>query len=101
MTKLEIAKQIIKQHFNSADCGLFSTLNLVGDPMTTIYSKDGLQIDICYYYAYFEVFGLDDEDFKQLYRFYESMQKEAYESTLNEVLEHGLVDITSTEREEE
>lgn len=76
MTKLEIAKQIIKQHFSSAECGLFNTRNLVGDPMTTIYSKDGLQIDICYYYSYFEVFGLDDEDFKQLVRFYESIQKE-------------------------
>lgn len=86
MTKLEIAKQIIKQHFKSAECGLFNTRNLVGDPMTTIYSKDGLQIDICYRYSYFEVFGLDDKAFKQLIRFYESIQKKVYESLLKEIL---------------
>lgn len=73
MTKLEIAKQVIKQHFESADCGLFNTRNFVCDPMTTIYSKDGLQIDICYRYSYFEVFGLDDEDFERLTEFYGSM----------------------------
>lgn len=87
MTKLEIAKQVIKQHFESADCGLFDTRNLVGDPMTTIYSKDGLQIDICYRYRYFEVFGLDDESFEQLARFYKSLQREVYESILKEVYE--------------
>ncbi len=37
------------------------------------YSKDGLQIDICYRYRYFEVFGLDDEDFERLTEFYGSM----------------------------
>lgn len=73
MAKLEIAKQIIKQYFKDAECGLFDTRNLVGDPMVTIYSKDGLRIDICYYYGYFEVFGLDDEAFEQLASFYRSL----------------------------
>lgn len=76
MTKLEIAKQIIKQHFKDANCGLYDTRNFVGDPMTTVYSKDGLQIDICYRYNYFEVFGLDDKAFGQLAEFYGSMLRE-------------------------
>lgn len=70
MNKLEKAKEIIKENFSLSDCGLFNTRNLVGDPMSTIYDEDGLIIDICYYYSYFEVFGLTDEEFEELKKFY-------------------------------
>lgn len=74
MNKLEIAKEVIKRNFEQGECGLFDSRNLIGDPMTTIYNHDGLTIDICYYYEYFEVFGLTKEEFKELCSFYEELK---------------------------
>ena len=70
MSKLEIAKKIIDRYYKYACCGLFNSRNTVGDKMYTIYSEDGLTIDICYGYAYFEVFGLDDDEFEELCDYY-------------------------------
>lgn len=74
MNKLEKAKEIIKENFSLYDCGLFNTRNLVGDLMSTIYDEDGLTIDVSYYYSYFEVFGLTNEEFKELRKFYAYLQ---------------------------
>ena len=71
--KLEIAKKVIKDNFYSADCGIFKSRNISGDPMITIYKKDGLTIDICYHYSYFEVFGLSDDEFKILEEYYNQL----------------------------
>ena len=70
MDRLEKAKEIIKENFSLYDCGLFNTRNLVGDPMSTIYDEDGLTIDVCCRYSYFEVFGLTDKEFEELKKFY-------------------------------
>ena len=70
MTKLDIAKKVIKEHIKDAPCGIFNCRNIVGDEMETLYSHEGLQIDICYGYAYYEVFGLSCEDFDKLVSFY-------------------------------
>lgn len=70
MNKLEKAKEIIEENYNSADCGIYNTRNYVGDPMYNIYDEDGLTIDICYSYSYFEVFGLTEEEFEQLENYY-------------------------------
>lgn len=77
MNKLTIAKKIIKENFKDGDCGLFDTRNLVGDPMITIYSQDGLTIDICYSWSYFEVFGLTDAEFEKLGDYYEKLRGKA------------------------
>ena len=74
--KLEIAKNIIKKNYEDAQCGIFDCRNIVGDSMTTIYDEDGLQIDICYRYSYFEVFGLTDEEFQELEGCYEEIIKQ-------------------------
>ena len=60
MSKLEKAKEIIKENIEDGNCGIFDSRNWAGDPMDTIYDEDGLTIDICYNYEYFEVFGLSD-----------------------------------------
>lgn len=73
---IEAAKKVIKENYIFADCGLFDCRNIVGDPMTTIYSENGLTIDICYKYSYFEVFGLDDDEFEELNKFYNELDKE-------------------------
>ena len=73
MTKLEKAKQIIEENFDDASYGIFDSRNWVGDPMVNIFDDDELQIDICYNYSYFEVFGLNETDFKELREFYNSL----------------------------
>lgn len=49
----------------------FNTRNTCGDPMITLYAKDGVTLDYCASYGYFEVFGLTDEEFIQLKALYE------------------------------
>lgn len=78
-TKLEKAKEIIKKNFRYGDCGLFKSRNLLGDPMHNIYNADGLKIDICFCYSYFEVFGLTDEEFKELEDYYNKLDFESEE----------------------
>lgn len=73
--KIEKVKMIIKEHFSDADCGIFNSRNIVGDFMTNIYDEDGVTIDICYGWAYFEVFGLTDEEFREIYNYYNKLQK--------------------------
>lgn len=75
MSNLEKAKEIVKENYIYADCGIFNSRNWVGDSMTTIYEGEGLSIDICYYYSYFEIFGLSDDDFEELERYYNSLSK--------------------------
>ena len=76
MSKLDIAKDIIKEFYFLADCGIYDTRNIVGDRMTTIYGDNELTIDICYDYSYFEVFGLSKTDFNELKKFYNALDKE-------------------------
>ena len=77
MSRLEKAKEIIKENFSSFDCGLFNSRNLVGDDMATLYEEDGLQIDACYGWSYFEVFGLTDDEFGELKDFYKGLQADS------------------------
>ena len=73
MNRLEKAKEIIKGNFKWGDCGIFNSRNTVNDPMENIYHKDGLTIDICYFYGYFEVFGLSEEEFSELVDYYRQL----------------------------
>ena len=74
MNKLDKAKEIIKEYYRSADCGIFNSRNIFGDPMTTVYEDEDLLIDICYRYSYFEVFGLTIKEFKELKEYYNSLE---------------------------
>lgn len=76
MSKLEIAKEVVKDNFKFAYGGIFNTRNNTGDEMVHVYYNNGLIIDICYYYAYFEVFGLSPDEFKELESFYNSLQND-------------------------
>ena len=73
MTKLEKAKEVIKDNYKYARCGIFDTRNIVGDDMSNIYEDEELTIDICYPYEYFEVFGLSKDEFNELAMFYEDL----------------------------
>lgn len=75
-TKLEIAKQIIKENYHAANCGIFDCRGWAGDAMNVLYDDGELRIDICYGWAYFEVFGLLHNDFEELKRFYNALEME-------------------------
>ena len=94
ITKLDKAKEVIKHYYNEARCGIFNTRNLISDPMETLYEGSDVTIDICRLYEYFEVFGLSDEEFSELERFYEDLriphsetQDESIEAKLREIEE--------------
>ena len=74
MSNLEKAKAIIKENFEDADCGIFDNRNWTGDPMEMLYKGDGLRIDICMRYSYFEVFGLSEDEFEKLEEYYHELR---------------------------
>lgn len=74
MDRLEIAKAIIRKYIKYGDCGIFDCRNWAGDPMVTIYEDEKIQIDICFQWAYFEVFGLLEEDFDRLEEYYNEIK---------------------------
>lgn len=71
-TKLEIAKQIVKENCHAACHGMYNCRGTAEDTMNTLYDDGELRIDICYGWSYFEVFGLSPNDFAELERFYAS-----------------------------
>lgn len=74
MSNLEQAKEIVKAYYKNANCGIFNSRNIIGDMMETIYQSKDLTIDICFHWAYFEVFGLNETEFKELKRYYDSLK---------------------------
>ena len=80
--EFEEVKEIIKEHFNEASCGLFFCRNTFGDKMANIYNKNGIQIDICYKEAYFEVFGLDSIQQLALEKYYNYLTLDRYYNAL-------------------
>lgn len=75
MTNVEKVEKVIKENYSDGDCGVFDSRNTVGDTVTTIFEEDGITVDICYDYAYFEVFGLSREEYEEVYDFYCQLQK--------------------------
>jgi hypothetical protein len=72
-TKLKVAKQIIKDNLIYGRYGLFNSRNTVGDRMVVLFKNAYIEIDICYEYEYFEIFGLTDNEFNELLHFYNSI----------------------------
>ena len=68
-------KQVIAQGFTDADCGIFFTRNEVNDPMETAYKDDDIQIDICYHYSYFEIFGLTEDEQEVIASYYHRLRE--------------------------
>lgn len=67
-------KNIISEYIKYADCGIFDSRNIVGDPMSTIFRGKYFEVGLCFYYSYFEVFGTTDKEFKELKKIYEKMR---------------------------
>ena len=82
--EFEEVKKVIREHFNKAPYGLFFCRNTANDAMTNIYDKNGIQIDICYKWAYFEVFGLDSIQQLTLEKYYNYLTLNRYYNALKE-----------------
>ena len=67
-------KELIKEYYEQAWCGIYNTRNLVGDPMMTIFNGEYFTLDICFSWEYFEVFGATEEEFAELKELYNSME---------------------------
>ena len=61
---LKKVMRIIRKNIKKFDGGLFFTRNVVGDSMRTILIDKDVQIDVCDFWCYFEVFGLNEEEEK-------------------------------------
>lgn len=70
--KLDKVKEVIKKNIEDAKCGIFFSRNIVGDPTQVLYidTDNSVEIDICYKYEYFEVFGLTKDEQKEIKNFY-------------------------------
>lgn len=68
-------KKIIKAFYPMADCGLFDTRNIVGDTMSNLFDGEYFQVDICYHYSYFEVFGTTQNEFDELIKLYNELEE--------------------------
>lgn len=73
--RVEKVKEVIAKYFNQADCGIFNSRNNVGDTLFIVYDEDGVEISVCGDWSYFEVLGLTDEEFAEVYCFYNELQK--------------------------
>ena len=78
-TKVEEVKAVIANNIEDAMYGIFDCRNIVGDPMTTLCEDDGVRVDICYKYEYFEIFGLTDEEFAEVESFYTHLSEDSNE----------------------
>lgn len=69
------AKDIIREYFEDANCGLFFTRNTTSDPMETIFKGERIKVDICIVWSYFEIFGLTEEEQKELTDYYDQLEE--------------------------
>ena len=65
--------KVIADNVHLASCGIYFTRNIAGDPMNTIFCEDGVMVDICIPYEYFEVFGLTENEQNIIEDFYDTI----------------------------
>lgn len=73
LSKLDIAKEVIRDHWMLARLGIYNGPNNSGAPVYMIYHDHEMEIYICYCYEYFEVYGLTDDEFADLKKYYDEL----------------------------
>lgn len=73
--RLDFVKKTIETHIDDALCGIFFSRNIAGDPMTHLNKGFGIDIEICYPYEYFEVFGLTASEQDTIKAFYDQLSE--------------------------
>ena len=85
MNRLELAKRIISENYEDYKDGIFNTKNTVGDYMENIYYGQTLIVDVCKGNKYFEVLGLDENEFMELKKYYNELIKSGTKVTKTKV----------------
>lgn len=65
-TKVGAIAKFLHEYFNGYSIQAFTTRNIVGDEMETIYEENGVTIDFCWDYDYIEIFGITEDEFDKL-----------------------------------
>lgn len=73
--EFELIKTLIEKHYDEAECGLFDCRNVAGDSMENLHSGKYFELDICFFWSYFEVFGTTEDEFGSLCEFYEKLKQ--------------------------
>lgn len=76
--ELEKVKKIIEDNFSYGSCGIFDTRNIANDPMINLFKGKYFELDICFEYQYFEVFGTNLEETIEIYEFYNCIADEFF-----------------------
>lgn len=66
-------KNVLKERILEGGCGIFDCRGWTPDPKCTIFNEDGVIVDICHGYEYFEILGLTDEEFKLVADYYQKL----------------------------
>ena len=72
--ELQHIKKLIKEYYSDGDCGLYNTRNILGDQMANVFNGKYFELDLCYHYSYFEIFGTTKDEFEELEKFYERFE---------------------------
>ena len=71
--ELEKIKSIIKDYYKSGRFGLYFVSGSPSDERKILYDNNGIIVKICYYWEYFEVLGVTNEQAKELLEFYNDL----------------------------
>lgn len=71
--ELNKVKKLIKEFYDDGNHSLFSTRNIVGDHMWNLFYGNHFNLDICYDYSYFELFGATEKEFNKVMKFYNKL----------------------------
>ena len=63
-------KNVLKENILEGSCGIFDCRSWTPDLKYTLFNEDGVMVDICHEYNYFEILGLTDEEFKLVAEYY-------------------------------
>lgn len=77
--EFEKVKKILKENIREARCGIFFSKNDVGDPMLNLYIGKNFTVEICRTWDYYEVFGCNIKEERELINYYEKIKKEDFE----------------------
>lgn len=77
MDKVKEVKDVLRRHiggrFPYNAHGLFDTRNHAGDEMETIYKNEGVTVEFCAFWEYYEIFGLTEEEFLEVKSYYQDL----------------------------
>lgn len=73
--EFEKVKEIIKENYISAGCGIFNSRNIAGDQMDNLFDGEYFSVDICFDYGYYEVFSTTNEEWQELKQYYNELER--------------------------